>query len=54
MIQIDMEVPKKCGECPCCCDVFPDENTPIAEWCNLLKREVDGDTKPNDCPLKMI
>ena len=51
MIKIDIGMPEHCYECPCCCDVFSENSdSPITEFCNLLKREME-DNKPEDCPL---
>lgn len=70
MLQIDLEMPKNCGDCPCC--IYTAEEKQAIGYCNtsnddyyckILGRfmeydQVDGGVdilgKPFDCPLKEV
>lgn len=70
MIQIDMEMPKSCDECPCV--IYTAEEKKAIGYCNTSNEDyyckaldrfmeydkVDGGVdilgKPNDCPLKEV
>lgn len=49
MVQIDMEMPRSCYDCPCCYDLI---------YCNLSQCGVDQETahekRPDWCPLKEV
>ena len=43
-----IDMPNQCYQCPC---FYCDD---ISAKCQALDREVKGNTKPNDCPLKPV
>lgn len=49
MIQIDMEMPKNCDECPCSYDYI---------YCMVGKKKIDletsGEKRMDFCPLKEV
>lgn len=56
MVLIDMEMPKRCGECFNCDRNFNDGEKTIENWMCLLRMRFVGDYvdngKPSWCPLK--
>lgn len=46
-----MEMPKRCEDCPCMCEVDTVYQTACGCKLTMKIREIDNDTRPDWCPL---
>ncbi len=46
-----MEMPRRCEECPCMCEVDVVQGTACGCKLTMKIREIDNDTRPDWCPL---